>query len=292
MNPQNTQYYLLIVHYGSPEITNQALDAILAARQPPEHIIVIDNADQPFLSPSDKCVVIRTSRNIGYAGGINRGLGYLISQNLSPDDIIICMNNDVLVPPDCFTKLRDWWKSAPFPSLASVASREASGLVQGYGYVDLISGRANLAAKDSRALSASPPALRRASTKIPYLHGAFMSAPYQVWLKIKGWPDQYFMYWEDVLMSVRAARRGIALYALNHIIINHIQPQNDSLQNNQLYYLVRNGAHFMAASAPAPWRQYWRLKNRLRLSYHRLNKSRPEIINGLQDSFKIKKIPL
>jgi GT2 family glycosyltransferase len=95
------------------------------------------------------------------------------------------------------------------------------------------------------------------------------------------------MYWEDVSFSRHVRLRRLPLITAPDIIINHNEPSpNMSLPPHKIYYLVRNGAIFLASETPLFWRGYWWLGNRLRYIYHRLRGHQPIVTKALGDALK------
>ncbi len=54
---------------------------------------------------SDRIILIRNSRNLGYAGGCNVGIRYALSNDF---DYIMLLNNDTTVESDCLKRLSDF----------------------------------------------------------------------------------------------------------------------------------------------------------------------------------------
>ena len=83
MNPQERKHFVILVHHGSSKVTRRALSLLAGCHMPPDKIIVIDHAKQPFsAAPHSSCRITRPQQNGGYAAGVNVGLGILISLNV------------------------------------------------------------------------------------------------------------------------------------------------------------------------------------------------------------------
>lgn len=257
MYPQTRKYYVILVHYGDPDQTHKTLTSLINCQLPPHDIIVVDHARLPYFSQNSiACHLIRPQRNTGYAGGINIGLGALISRGISENDIVVVMNNDVIVGPAAFRQLRHYWHSCSGHAILGAAG----------GHVNLLTGRTCPGQPASRP------------HHLPYLDGAFLSAPLSVFMRTKGLPEQYFMYWEDALFSARARRRGLPLQTLPTIQVRHQSAAGSQPSGDKLYYLVRNGALFLEQETPPPWRLYWYFANRARLVYHAIRRHRPPAV--------------
>ncbi|MBI4022217.1 MAG: glycosyltransferase family 2 protein [Candidatus Andersenbacteria bacterium] len=256
MNPQNRKYYVILVHYKNEQATHQALHALRTCAAPPDEIIIIDHAEHPFQYEASPTIVVRRNHNTGYAGGINSGLSILLSRHVQGHDIIVAMNNDVTVYPDTFQELRRWWDVHPSPALLGVVTEEPHGTVSGLSYINLLTGRSQLYSRPRCAL--------------PYIHGAFFTAPFELFMCARGLPEHYFLYWEDAAFSARVRALRLPLQAAPRVRVAH-HASAAPPRGAPLYYLVRNGALFLERATPAPWRLSWWLLNRLRLIYHLLH---------------------
>lgn len=246
MNPQC--YFVVLIHFGSSQATDQALASLLRSTVPAQRIVVIDHDPQPYRWPDQSkspVLVIRPARNSGYAAGVNKGLGVLVSLGAQLNDAVIVMNNDITLPPTSLASALRQLQQTATPTLFSLQT----------GYVNLFTGRAHLKA------------LARGSSwyAMPYLDGAFLLSTYDTWLTLKGMPEHYFLYWEDIALSAAARQKGINLKKITTPIFHQT---NTTPLPNKLYYLVRNGALFLSQQTPLPWRVYWQAANQLRYIYH------------------------
>ena len=264
MIPHIKKYFAIIVHYGDPDPTQRLVADLLASSHSLKRIVVVDHALQPLtLSQTARLQIIRPKQNSGYAGGINLGLGALLAANPHADDVVIMMNNDIKITTEIIYRVAAWWEKHPQPAIAGNKR----------GVLHLLSGRTSL--------SSDQPLGRG---KVGYLHGAFLTAPFQVMMNMQGLPDSYFMYWEDVALSIRAARKHIPLQTIPDLLLSHDDQAKPYYSDNHLYYLVRNGALFLEQETSPLWRMFWLVKNRLRLVYHTLKSSRPVIRSALKDA--------
>ncbi|HLD25803.1 MAG TPA: glycosyltransferase [Candidatus Andersenbacteria bacterium] len=269
MNPQIRKQYVVIVHFGSPATTRAALAALDQSTSPADNIVIIDHAQQPLKALSR--TIIRPPGNRGYAGGINCGLGALLSLGATESDIVTVMNNDLIVAESALAEVAAWWRQHPGDQLVGAAIDENAQQITTLSSVNLFTGRAQIGHRPHRFT-------------LPYLHGAFLSAPYQVFLRLQGLPEQYFMYWEDVLFSRRLTQQGIPLRVNPRVHVRHQTTSASAAAPDKVYYLVRNGALFLAHETPQPWRAYWRLANTLRWVYHRIRGRSAVVTLALRDA--------
>lgn len=249
-----SQFFSIIVHYGPSSPTREAIKHLLAGSVQPKCIVVVDHARTPFEhDPSDRIRVIRPINNGGYAAGLNTGLGALSTLGATFNDVVIAMNNDIYVQPDTLAAIQFWHHTHGAKALAGVVVQEGGALIFGGGRVHTWTGRA--------MLNTSP------QQKLDYVHGAFLVAPYEIFLKTQGLPEHFFLYWEDVAFSYLLRRQHIPLTVIPTARVTHKTTSN-TMTDTHLYYLVRNGAIFLEQYLAWPWRQYWRLGNYARRLYH------------------------
>ena len=261
---------VLVVHYGDPPTTQSALAALQASTRQPESVLVVDHAAEPF-PEQDGVELIRPKGNAGYGAGINIGLGALLGHGVSENDIVVAMNNDAIVSPHALADLMEWWEAHPQPALAGPVG----------GAVNLLTGRSHIARQSDRAGNGP---LRATLHTVPYLHGSFLAAPYAVWSKLKGFPEQPFLYWEDVLLAARAEACRVPLHVLSQVAVEHPRDALAQPSDDQLYYLVRNGARFLERATPLPWRPWWWVMNRLRYQYHAHQPRHRTVAAALRDT--------
>jgi GT2 family glycosyltransferase len=257
MCPQIKQINVIMVHFGDEKPLQRALKSLALGRRRPDNIIVIDHALSPLRLKDTAVRVVRPNINGGYGSGINIGLGTIYSMGVEKDDIVICMNNEVEVYEDTLEQLEKWWTINPTASLVGAVVEEGTKIVSGLGAVNLFTGRADPYAESRRFKIGN----------LSYVHGAFFAAPYHVFLKTKGMPEDNFLYWEDVAFSQNVSRASFPLRTALNVRVKHSH-QKDVTGDNRTYYLVRNGAIFMEHYLPQPLKQMWWLINRIRYAYH------------------------
>lgn len=275
MNPHIREYHVIIVHYGSLKSTQRLVNTLLQGKQPPDMVVVV-NHDKHSLQKlvSRKCRVVKPGSNQGYAAGINVGLGVLMARGASVNDIVTCINNDIAIKPESFSLVRRWWENNPEPALVEFVTSQ-NKIERVYSYVNLFTGRSYLS-----------PFLKRSDVfHMHYIQGVFMAAPFEIFADSHGMPEKYFMYWEDVLFSKQVAKKGFSLKVASGVMAIHRSDAEPVVDDDKLYYLVRNGALFLEQDTPLLWRGYWFVVNRLRYIYHAVNRSKkPVVAEAMKDA--------
>lgn len=257
MIPHTRKYHVITVHYGEQAQTEKLVEHLLKIPDGPDRIIVVDHAQSWLVvSPSNRLEIIRPSQNSGYAGGVNIGLGMLATRGADSSDIVVVINNDVVLADSAFQILRRWWDANSELAVAGVQQR-ALNLFTGRSFTQLDS--------------------HRAMWQLPYLDGVFLAAPLQVFMHLQGLPNHLFLYWEDILFSLRARQVGLPLRVIPNLNITHSSAKSRQASDDQLYYLVRNGALILSRSTPYPWRLMWKVANAARRIYHTLRPPTPTV---------------
>ncbi|GAB3800255.1 hypothetical protein GCM10028798_14490 [Humibacter antri] len=97
--------HVLIVAYGSPE----PLECCLAALRDSHHVTVVDNSSLPetrALAERHHAQYIDAERNLGFAGGVNRGLA-AIDQSADAGRDVLLLNPDARISPDGVERMHD-----------------------------------------------------------------------------------------------------------------------------------------------------------------------------------------
>lgn len=262
MNPHSRHCFVILVHHADAAHTRRAVDELLAGSLRPTRVIVVDHGPVPYGEAGhDRVSVIRPEHNGGYGAGINVGLGVLLVQGAERNDIVVGMNDTVHVYPDTLAELLAWFTNHPEPALVGGVVEERGEVVYGGGYVSRWTGRAHLC-----------PDRDVWDRRGEYIHGAFFAAPYVVLIANHGWPEDYFLYGEDVLFSWQVQRAGVGLYVAADVRVRHVADGSPQYRDQHLYYLVRNGALFMEHETAWPIRVLWWGWNRGRRVYHTLRR--------------------
>ena len=103
--------YTLVLNWNGWQDTVECLESLLKSEYPNNHIIVIDNGStddsvlrlREYLKDKNKVTFLETGKNLGYAGGNNFGLRYVLEKDNF--DYVWILNNDTVVHPKALTYL-------------------------------------------------------------------------------------------------------------------------------------------------------------------------------------------
>lgn len=195
---------VVILSYNRPELLRRALASVVAQTHPNLEIILVDNpspkseeiASVATLYPA--CKLYRQADNLGFTGGMNFGI------DTATGDYVLLTEDDIELDNDCVQK---WIKAAEGRDKALF-----SGLI-----VENTTGETNFAGGSIYVGGGFDLKIWNSSRaqelyETEYLTGSLIFANRAVWKHLKGFHPDFFMYMEDVELSVRANREGYRLY--------------------------------------------------------------------------------
>jgi len=185
---------------------------------------------------------LQTGENLGFAGGMNRGLAWALERGAGH---VTVLNNDTIVPPGAIEALvsRSGERSAVSPEVRYMDHPERVWF--GAGTIDRALGLPRHMSEEevARAFGTGPNHEPR-STEI--LAGCCITASAAVWSRVGGFDQRYFLNFEDSDWSVRATAAGVTLLVDPGVVIYHRVSASfvGAYTYLGLYYYTRNGLLF------------------------------------------------
>ncbi|WP_008318842.1 glycosyltransferase family 2 protein [Leptolyngbya sp. PCC 6406] len=95
---------VVILNWNGLSDTLNCLESVYKSNYENYHIIVVDNNSNedpttPIKNQFPETIIIRNSANLGFSGGCNAGIDYVINQSY---DFVFLLNNDAIVDPEIF----------------------------------------------------------------------------------------------------------------------------------------------------------------------------------------------
>jgi hypothetical protein len=241
----------VIVNYQTPALTLRAAQSLRASSRKVDAIIVVDNGSKDrslkrLRADLPEATMISLPENRGFTGGSNEGIRRAL--NNSADQIVL-LNSDAHLHADCLKELEDalWGDSQTGlvgPALLSAADPQ---VVESLGlHFSSRTGRfRNLHFGENIATH-----LNRAPEKVRGISGCVMLIRRQVFEEIGLFDEDYFLYFEDLDLCLRAERGGFECLSVAKAKAYH--EGNASIgrrSTERLYYATRN--HHLLASRSA-----------------------------------------
>lgn len=292
----STQIAIIVLHYKNIEYTIDCMNSLLVANPFPDRIIIVNNEltnesrrilDSTF--GDIKTVQILTpEKNLGYAGGNNRGIKYLMHEaNLQ---MVVLLNNDTLVDPSFLlplTKMLKQNSSAQiitpkilFPDRTTIWS---TGELVFYPLLISIGQRGK---RDTNQV--------KKKKRINSITGCAMAVKFDVFTKIGLFDENYFAYVEEVDFCKRAKDAGFTFSCCHDsVVVHRIAQSLGTSSPSQIYLKTRNRAYFIKKNIPYHFRifswvwfflisLYWILKGNFSGKAHNYQ----AILKGIEDFLK------
>lgn len=231
-------FSLIIVNYNTAKITSDCLNSVLAHFDPAKaEIIVVDNAStdgslekfrQEFGS---RVELVSNPANVGFAAANNLGA------RQAKGDILFFLNSDTLIRQDVFGALERFLAADSRVAVAAPILLTGDGQPQPFasgrfpGLFNLIF--AKLFDRSGGAGSIKGPA------KIDWVSGAALAVRKDIFQKIGGFDEGFFMYFEDVDLCRRVKDLGFSVAICSGAAVTHLGGKSlggEAAERKRYYY--------------------------------------------------------
>jgi len=235
---------VLIVAYDSRDDLAKTLPALVPELGEGDELIVVENKPGDGsvelareLAPAAR--IVRMGRNAGFAGGCNAGA------EEATGDLLVILNPDAAPLPGFGEAIRRPWREgrgwAAWQGLVADGSatrvNSAGNPVHFTGIV--------WAGGHDRPLAEAPPA-----GEVPALSGACLAIPLVEWRRLGGFAERFFMYHEDVDLSIRLRMAGGTVGIEPAAVVAH--DYEFGANGEKWRWLERNRLAFVVRTYPAP----------------------------------------
>lgn len=263
-----TKIGFVILNYNDSETTTQLIDNI-SNYESIDHIVIVDNCstDESYevlkKNHEERCDVIKTDFNGGYAYGNNYGFKYL-EQRYNPD-IIFIANPDIEFPEEYIDTILKQFAKHPTFSILSGISIEANG-EKSKGYWDAPSYLDSFLSsfilyrihKNNRKKIENSKWEKERNTKtheiigVEAIQGSFLAIKSEVFKKIGYMDEGTFLFYEENILAKKLAAHGYKsgiidglYYKHNHSVsikktLKAVQTYKIHLQSKRYYEINYN----------------------------------------------------
>jgi N-acetylglucosaminyl-diphospho-decaprenol L-rhamnosyltransferase len=235
---------ILIVVWNSRAELERTLPALAPELREGDELIVVDNGSADGtqetvrrLAPAAR--LLPMGRNAGFAAACNAGSAQ------AGGDLLVILNPDAAPLPGFGEAIRRPWVEdrgwAAWQAL--VADGEGTGINSAGNPVHFTG--IVWAGGHGRPLSEAP-----AAGEVTALSGACLAIPLVTWREVGGFPEEYFLYHEDVDLSLRLRMRGGALGIEPAAVVAH--DYEFGAREHKWRWLERNRLSFIVRTYPAP----------------------------------------
>lgn len=227
-------------------VVNYASSQLIASNFSLTALTVVDNFSTQ--AERDACAALCaqrgwqliTSSNVGFGEGVNLGLRRLAEDGC---EVIIVANPDLSLSRDDVDVLAEAARQHPSdlvaPTILAPSGRQWGGL----STISLTEGRLYT---------------KEAADGPRWLSGACLAATAELWQRLGGFAEGYFMYWEDVDLSYRVQELGGQCRVLDQPRVRHdVGGTQGGKAGLYYFYNARNRLVFAAKNRPAAERWLW-----------------------------------
>lgn len=191
----------VIVAYDSLDDLRRTLPPLRQELRDSDELIVVDNGsgrglqdELPRLAPEARLII--PGANVGFAEGAN------IGGAAARHELLVLLNPDTVVQPGWAEAIRGA-ASGRWAGWMALVTMDAGSVVNTAGGVLHFTGL-GWAGRLGEPLATLP----RTPAEVGFLSGACMALPRATWKDLGGFPPHFFMYCEDVDLSLRLRLRG------------------------------------------------------------------------------------
>jgi GT2 family glycosyltransferase len=235
---------VLIVAWNSREELARTLPALLSELGDGDELIVLDNDSGDGtaeavreLAPAAR--VLRSGRNLGFAAGCNAGA------EEASGDLLVILNPDAAPLPGFGEAIRrPWLQGRGWAAWQALVADAGGTRINSAGNPVHFTGIV-WAGGHGRPIAEAPPA-----GEVAALSGACLAIPLRTWREVGGFPERFFLYHEDVDLSLRLRLRGATLGIEPAAVVDH--DYEFGAREHKWRWLERNRLAFLLRAYPAP----------------------------------------
>lgn len=240
-----------IVNYNARELLRDCLDSII--RENPSEIIVVDNASTDgsvgmITEEFPSLNLVRLSKNIGYGSAANRGV------EKCRLDYVLLLNSDTIVKPGAFRALIDYLEAHESAAIIGPRIINPDGTPQTSCFHFPTPLHILLYLSNFYRFILKIPIVRKRSLQasagdhlpavVPWVLGAALAFRREEFASVGGFDESFFMYFEEVDLCYRLARKGRQTHYAPVAEIIHIggastQQQRDEMNMQYFASLAR-----------------------------------------------------
>ncbi|MDX2165368.1 MAG: glycosyltransferase family 2 protein [Gammaproteobacteria bacterium] len=214
---------VIIVNYNTRDLVKRCIDSVLNQKNSHFEIIVVDNASQDnsveiLKGYGDKIILIANDHNHGFGKANNIGFKRVSGKN------IFLLNPDAVLTDNLtLEKLRDYLKNNTTCGIVGPVVMQNERMIQPqYVYPGQ-----NHLMKNLEALPG----------KIAWIIGASMFVRREVYEKLNGFDEDYFLYCEEVDLCLRARRAGWNIQVAQNVQVEHIGAASEKKSSKRDYWI-------------------------------------------------------
>lgn len=235
---------VVIVSWNSREELARTVPALARELDQGDELIVVDNDSfdgtlEAVAPAAPQARVVRMGRNAGFAAGCNAGAAE------ARGDLLVVLNPDATPLPGFGEAIRrPWLQGYGWTAWQALVADHGGTTINSAGNPVHFTGIA-WAGGHGRPIAEAP-----AAGEVTALSGACLAIPRRTWEEVGGFSEPFFLYHEDVDLSLRLRSRGCALGIEPAAVVDHDHEFNGGVHKWRC--LERNRWALLIRVYPAP----------------------------------------
>jgi GT2 family glycosyltransferase len=235
--------------YNRPSLLEESLASLLHQSYPNVEIAVVDNPS-PASAQVEKIVsqcpgvkLIRNSHNLGYTGGMNKGI------EQATGDYVFLTEDDIVLASDCIERLVEYLDDHGSVDLVSpIIYNKAEKTIRCAGGDFALTAvyRITFYGAGERDTGQFPRPF-----DVNYIDGATMFARRDFWQRFKGFRAEYFMYVDAVELCARVIKSGKRMSVVPQAKVYHFEPADQPMSQEIEFHKIKNFFSLYLLHAPA-----------------------------------------
>jgi GT2 family glycosyltransferase len=232
--------FILMCHFGDKiNLTNKCLESLLKYDNSFYEVLIANNnkedLDEKLLIKNKKILVFNNGKNLGYGGGINSLIPIALERGATH---LFFINNDCLITAPFLEKMANFSDSMENKVIVGIPlsyKKDGKEVFDIGGKISEIGKPYHLEANN---LSISKP------ERIDF--AGCVLVPREVIEKVKGFDENFFLYFEDVDFCLRAKQYGFSTYIINEISMKHGRSETVGIESPRaIYHQTRSGVLYI-----------------------------------------------
>ena len=268
--------FALILNYKTKEETLSCIDSIKKCNLQDSvtlKIVIIDNASNDGIERAlskvhPDVIFLQTGSNLGYTGGNNVGIQWVLETNhdelakKKDETLVLILNNDTTFHQQFIVELIRGYKRHPKAGIISPKiyfdpnslpkkiynkNREEISKYDNTKIIWSAGGKIdwNNIYGSTRGVDECDQGQYDEETQIEFASGTALLMPLNVLKQIKSFDNNYFMYYEDVDLSLKVKKNGYQIWYIPKAIMWHKNATSSGMASPlQDYFITRNRLYF------------------------------------------------
>jgi GT2 family glycosyltransferase len=234
---------VLIVAYENRDDLSKTLPALLPELGEGDELIVVENrpgdgSTEVVGELAPRARIVRMGHNAGFTGGCNVGA------EVASGDLLVILNPDAAPQPGFGEGIRrPWTEDRGWGAWQALVADGGLRCVNSAGNPLHFTG-ITWAGRHGLPLDQAPPA-----GEVTVASGACLAIPLRIWREMGGFPAEFFLYHEDVDLSVRIRAAGHAVGIEPSAVVAHDYEFGANAE--KWFWLERNRLAFLVRTYPA-----------------------------------------